>query len=92
MNNDERILNKLDQIDSKVDDHARSLAGLTVKVDYLATREDVSTAIATHIADKHKSAPPPAPTNWKPIVKGVGLVLGALAALLGAIAATYAAQ
>jgi len=79
----DRILDTIDRIDGKVDANAHSLAGVVVTLGYLATREDVSTAIATHERRRHRSTPPRMPPGWGPVLRGVAALLAAIAAAIG---------
>ncbi|MCP4640611.1 MAG: hypothetical protein GY851_09270 [bacterium] len=82
MTNDERILGKLDAIDTKVDDTRETMVAISTRMEFVATRDDLSTAIQTHVNNRHATKP----INWKPIVVGIGAVLAAVAASIGGVA------
>ena len=82
MTNDERILGKLDAIDSKVDDTRETMVAISTRMEFVATRDDLSQAINVHETNKHTTRP----INWKPIVMGIGAVLAAVAASIGGVA------
>lgn len=79
-----RVLTALDRIESTVDRHSTTLATLLERSTHVATREDLSTAIAVHVKEQHR---PPRPINWRPLIVAGAAVLSAVAALLGAYAA-----
>ena len=79
----------------KLDDHTETLAEIKADLRYVATREDVSTAIRTHVADKHPSKPS-LPARVKKVANGRAKLWAAIATaivtLSGAAAVWLAAH
>ena len=80
MSETDRILDKLDRMDEKLDDTRETVASISTRMEFACTRDDLSQAIHTHVRDKHTKKP----INWKPIIVGIGALFTAAATAIAA--------
>ena len=81
MSETDRILDKLDRMDDKLDETRETLAHVSGRMEFLASKQDVTAAIEKHENKKH---PPHKPINWKPIIVGIGAFFTAAATAIAA--------
>lgn len=80
----ESVAGTIAKIDEKIVSHGERLASVAAKLEQVAMKADLAVAIETHRSSCAKNK-----VDLQSYAKSIGMILGAIGVLVGAIAAAY---